>query len=83
MGNVRVRVGVLADAPKKTGTRTGKRGRQIQQAATLVEVAAAHEFGFNGSAQVKAHARRSVSVNGQRTTLVAGLAAVLDGGDKT
>lgn len=41
----RVRVGVLADAPKKTGTRTGKSGRQIQQAATLAEVAAAHEFG--------------------------------------
>lgn len=40
-----VRVGILADAPKKTGTRTGKRGRQIQQAATLAEVAAAHEFG--------------------------------------
>lgn len=45
LGKARVRVGVLADAPKKTGTRTGKRGRQIQQAATLAEVAAAHEFG--------------------------------------
>ena len=44
LGKARVRVGVLADAPKKTGTRTGKRGRQIQQAATLAEVAAAHEF---------------------------------------
>jgi len=41
----RGRVGVLADAPKKEGTRTGKRGRQIQQAATLAQVAAAHEFG--------------------------------------
>lgn len=45
MGSVRVRVGVLNDAPKKTGTRTGKRGRQIQQAATLAEVAVSHEFG--------------------------------------
>lgn len=45
MKGKRVRVGVLNDAPKKEGTRTGKRGRQIQQAATLAEVAAAHEFG--------------------------------------
>lgn len=45
MKRLKVRVGVLADAPKKEGTRTGKRGRQIQQAATLAEVAAAHEFG--------------------------------------
>ena len=45
MKRLKVRVGVLNDAPKKEGTRTGKRGRQIQQAATLAEVAAAHEFG--------------------------------------
>lgn len=45
MKSSRVRVGVLADAPKKEGTRAGKRGRQIQQAATLAQVAAAHEFG--------------------------------------
>ena len=45
MKRLKVRVGVLADAPKKEGTRTGKRGRQIQQAATLAQVAAAHEFG--------------------------------------
>lgn len=40
LGKLTVRVGVLADGPKARGSAAGK-GRQ----ASLVEVAAAHEFG--------------------------------------
>lgn len=40
-----------------------------------VKYAAAHEFGFNGSVQVKAHQRRSARIDGQRATLAMAAAA--------
>lgn len=43
LGKLRVRVGVLADGPKKTAATDGGRAKGTR--ATLLEVAAVHEFG--------------------------------------